>query len=367
MIRIIYHPDCLKHNIANHPESAARLEAVYSHILNSGYEVVTPEKATLEQVGYNHTSRHIEEVRRHCEMNISLDADTPVCADSFDAALLAAGGAICAVDHAINEKSFAFALIRPPGHHALSDRSMGFCLFNNIAIAAQYAKEVYGLSRILIIDWDVHHGNGTQASFYDDSDVLYFSTHHYPHYPGTGWIDEVGEGDGEGYTVNVPLQSGCGDEEYTAAFAQVLVPIALQFKPQLILISAGFDAHAQDPFGGMNVSTTGFGTLAGIVSDIAQKCGAQVAAVLEGGYNPAALAESVMEVSNTFDHKSAENSHITIEDHAMLDILYESIDERISEIIDVQKGYWPSNIHFRNGNMTCSTFILTAHTHGYNS
>ena len=340
MTCIIYHPDCLKHNTGNHPESAARLEAVYSHILNSGYEVVTPEKATLEQIGYNHTPRHIDEVRRHCEMNVSLDADTPVCTDSFNAALLAAGGAICAVDHAINEKSFAFALIRPPGHHALSNRSMGFCLFNNVAIAAQYAKKVYGLSRILIIDWDVHHGNGTQASFYDDSEVLYFSTHHYPHYPGTGWIDEVGEGDGEGFTVNVPLQTGCGDEEYVAVFAHVLMPIALQFKPQLILISAGFDAHAHDPLGGMNVSTAGFGILAGIVSGIAKTCGAQVAAVLEGGYNPAALAESVGEVCNIFDNDKTIDYKSMIEKHTISDVSCGSINERIAEIIGVQKEYW---------------------------
>lgn len=340
MTYIIYHPDCLKHNTGNHPESAARLEAVYSHILNSGYEVVTPEKATFEQIGYNHTSRHIEEVHRHCEMEIPLDADTHVCTDSFDAALFAAGGAISAVDYAINEKSFAFALIRPPGHHTLSDRSMGFCLFNNVAISAQYAKKTYGLSRILIIDWDVHHGNGTQASFYDDSDVLYFSIHHYPYFPGTGWIDEVGEGDGKGYTVNVPLQAGCGDEGYVAAFAQVLVPIALQFEPQLILISAGFDAHAHDPLGGMKVSTAGFGILAGIVSDIAKTCGAQVAAVLEGGYNPAALAESVGKVCNVFDNENAKNNGITIEKHAISDIPYGSINERIGEIIDVQKEYW---------------------------
>jgi len=302
MIYIIYHPDCLKHNTGNHPESAARLEAVYSHIINRGYEVVVPEKATLEQIGYNHTTKHIEEVRRHCEMKIPLDADTPVCADSFDAALFAAGGAICAVDYAINEKSFAFALIRPPGHHALSSRSMGFCLFNNIAIAAKHAKTIYGLRRILIIDWDVHHGNGTQASFYDDSDVLYFSIHNYPYYPGTGGIDEVGSKAAKGYTINVPLPAGCGDDEYTVAFTQVLAPIALQFKPQLILISAGFDAHANDPLGGMNVSTAGFGILAGIVLDLAKTCGAQVAAILEGGYNSTALAESVGEVCNVFDN-----------------------------------------------------------------
>src|SRR5665648_727633 len=144
MTYIIYYPNCLKHNTGNHPESAARLEAVYSHILNSGYEVVTPKKATLEQIGYNHTSKHIENVRHHCRMELSLDPDTPVCADSFEAALFAAGGAICAVDYAINDKSFAFALIRPPGHHALSSRSMGFCLFNNIAIAAKHAKTIYG-------------------------------------------------------------------------------------------------------------------------------------------------------------------------------------------------------------------------------
>ncbi|HEX29514.1 TPA: histone deacetylase, partial [Candidatus Poribacteria bacterium] len=187
-----------------------------------------------------------------------------------------------------------FCAIRPPGHHALKSRAMGFCLFNNVAIGARYIQRKYGLSKVLIVDWDVHHGNGTQAIFYDDPTALYFSTHQYPFYPGTGSREERGIGKGEGYTVNVPLPAGSGDEEYVRIFEEILRPKAIQFDPDFILISAGFDPYEDDPIGGMRVTPEGFAELTKIVKEIAEECcEGRLVSVLEGGYNLEGLAESV--------------------------------------------------------------------------
>ncbi len=197
-----------------------------------------------------------------------LDADTGLSARSYEIARLAAGGLLEAVDRILNPKSATrnpqsvFAFVRPPGHHAEPNRGMGFCLFNNIAIAAEYAIEKHGLKRILIVDWDLHHGNGTQKAFYDRKDVLFFSSHQYPHYPGTGSFDEVGSGKGEGFTVNAPFPSGFGDAEYLAVYERILRPIALEYKPELVLVSAGFDPYVKDPLGGMEVTGDGFGNIA---------------------------------------------------------------------------------------------------------
>ena len=188
----------------------------------------------------------------------------------------------------------AFCLVRPPGHHAEADRAMGFCLFNNVAIAAQHARKSFGVHRVLIIDWDVHHGNGTQHSFYDDDGVLFFSTHQFPFYPGTGSLRESGRGAGKGYTVNVPLQPGATDGDYARIFADLLEPIADQYQPELVLVSAGFDAHAADPLGGMELSADGFALLCDSVKSIADaQCPGKLVLLLEGGYDLEALAQSV--------------------------------------------------------------------------
>jgi acetoin utilization deacetylase AcuC-like enzyme len=222
-----------------------------------------------------------------------LDPDTPVSPGSVPAALLSAGAALAAVEAAAAGGQ-SFALVRPPGHHAEIDRAMGFCLFNNVAIAAAHARANLGCERVLVIDWDVHHGNGTQHAFYGRRDVLVFNTHRFPFYPGTGSLRELGEGEGEGFNVNVPLPEQMGDGDYAAVFDQLLVPIAERFRPDLVLVSAGFDAHRDDPLGGMGVSDEGFAVLCGKVREIAARHGSGgLAVVLEGGYDLDALGRSV--------------------------------------------------------------------------
>jgi acetoin utilization deacetylase AcuC-like enzyme len=214
---------------------------------------------------------------------------------SFDAALRAAGAAIYAVDQVMSGAAGnAFCAVRPPGHHALRNKAMGFCLFNNVAIAARYVQKKHGLAKVLIVDWDVHHGNGTQAAFYDDPTVLYFGVHQWPFYPGTGAADEKGEGRGLGTTVNVPLPAGSGDREFQRAFEEALEPAARAFRPDFVLISAGFDAHEGDTLGRMKVSTEGYARLTRIVRRIADPSArGRIVSVLEGGYNLDALAASV--------------------------------------------------------------------------
>jgi len=224
----------------------------------------------------------------------SLDADTSVSPRSFDAALLAAGAAITMTAAVVKrEATSAFVLVRPPGHHAEEDHAMGFCLFNNLAIAAAHARAELGVERVLVVDWDVHHGNGTQRAFYDRRDVLFFSLHQFPLYPGSGWVDEVGQGEGVGHTVNVPLPPSSGDADYEAAVREILVPVADTYKPDLVLVSAGFDAHHDDPLAGMNVTDDGFAHLAEAVRSIAERhAQGRLALMLEGGYDLEALGRS---------------------------------------------------------------------------
>nr|QNT35575.1 hypothetical protein HCAOCCDF_00023 [uncultured Methanosarcinales archaeon] len=303
MTFIVYHPDYLLHETGNHPERKERLLAIMRLIEESGINVrkIEPEPASIEQIRYVHDPEYIEKVKYHSEHEIPLDPDTVVCKDSYHAALLAAGGAIRAVNLAMGsgdggDADNAFALLRPPGHHAFPGRGSGFCLFNNIAIGARHAQQS-GRKRVLIVDWDVHHGNGTQLMFYDVPTVFYFSVHQYPHYPGTGSAGETGEGDGRGYTLNVPLPAGSGDAAYIDAFEKILTPAALEFDPDIILVSAGFDAHLDDPLAGMAVTTEGFGKMASIVSSIAGECyGGRLAIMLEGGYDLHALSHSVLAV-----------------------------------------------------------------------
>jgi acetoin utilization deacetylase AcuC-like enzyme len=305
MTFIVYHPDYLLHETGNHPERKERLLAIMRLIKESGINVrkIEPETASTEQIRYVHDPDYIEKVKYHSEHEIPLDPDTVVCKDSYHAAMLAAGGAIRAVDLAMgggdggaNDADNAFALLRPPGQHAFPGRGSGFCIFNNIAIGARHAQRK-GCKRVLIVDWDVHHGNGTQHIFYDDPSVFYFSVHQYPHYPGTGSSGETGEGDGSGYTLNVPLPAGSGDAAYIDAFEKILTPTALEFNPDIVLVSAGFDAHLDDPLAGMAVTTAGFKNMASIVSSIAWECcGGRIAIMLEGGYNLHALSHSVLAV-----------------------------------------------------------------------
>jgi len=297
MTAIVYHPDYLLHDTGHHPERKERLIAIMQLIEETGIDLrkIKPEPASIEEIRYVHDPDYITKVKEYSEREIPLDPDTVVCKDSYHAALLAAGGMIRAVDLAADGEN-AFALVRPPGHHALPDRGMGFCLFNNIAIGARHAQKI-GYDRVLIVDWDVHHGSGTQQIFYDDPSVFYFSVHQYPHYPGTGSSDETGSGAGQGYTLNVPLPAGSGDAEYTRAFEEILMPAAIGFDPDIVLVSAGFDAHIDDPLAGMAVTTGGFREMASIVCSIADRCcEGRLAITLEGGYDLHSLSHSVVGV-----------------------------------------------------------------------
>ncbi|HXV80876.1 MAG TPA: histone deacetylase, partial [Candidatus Binatia bacterium] len=206
---------------------------------------------------------------------------------------------------AAGEAQNGFALVRPPGHHALRNRAMGFCLFNTIAIGAQHLKQTYHAKRIMIMDWDVHHGNGTQDSFYEDPSVLFISTHQFPYYPGTGALYEVGTNAGEGYTLNIPLPAGCGDAEYLRVFCDVVLPAAKKFEPEWLLVSAGFDPHRHDPLGGMNLTEPGFAGMARLLLQLAdQYAGGKIAFLLEGGYDLAALTRSVAAVLEVMQQDS---------------------------------------------------------------
>jgi acetoin utilization deacetylase AcuC-like enzyme len=293
-----------------HPERPERITTLLGpieHIQRSGLKRLPPRLATPEEITLIHDSSHVGRVAATAQQErFSFDADTPVSAQSYATAMLATGGLLTLID-AVMEREIdnGFALVRPPGHHAERNRPMGFCLFNSAAIGAQYLRERFGLTRVLVMDWDVHHGNGTQHSFYDDSGVLYVSTHQYPFYPGTGALDEVGQGQGEGYTLNLPLSAGCGDAEYQEVFEFVIDPICRQFNPEFVLISAGFDAHVRDPLGGMEVTEAGFGIMARILLRVAQeKAQGRCVALLEGGYDLEGLQKSVLRV---IDEMGGEN------------------------------------------------------------
>jgi acetoin utilization deacetylase AcuC-like enzyme len=299
---LVYHPAYLEHDMgAGHPESPTRLRAIMQQLEQSGtltrVTKIEPRKAEDEWITQIHTPSYVASLNRLAPTSgrVSLDPDTSMSAGSLRAAYLAAGGVLAGVDAImVGQVDHVFCAVRPPGHHAEAGRAMGFCLFNNVAIAARYVRKKYGLSRVLIVDWDVHHGNGTQHSFEDDPSVLFFSTHQYPHYPGTGRADERGKGAGEGFTINVPMEAGEGDEAYRAIFLKALVPAADAFKPEFVIISAGFDAHKDDPLASMGLTEAGYADLTGIVAGIARRhAKGRVLSSLEGGYNLAALAVSV--------------------------------------------------------------------------
>ena len=293
---IIWDKAFAEHDTGDHPEGADRISTMIDHLRGTdlwpGLTVVKPETATESDILLVHTRRHLELIKRAAEgAGTWIDADTHVSPRSYETALLSAGGAIAAT-RLWDRGLVPFALIRPPGHHATPDRAMGFCLFNNIAVAAAKLLEE-GCERVAIVDWDVHHGNGTQAAFYDEPRVLFVSMHQWPHYPGSGFFSECGEGAGEGYTVNLPLPAGSGDGDYSLAFQEVVEPIVTQFAPQAILVSAGQDIHSDDPLGAMDVTDGGFGIMALRCLRLARELsGERLAFVLEGGYDREASARS---------------------------------------------------------------------------
>jgi acetoin utilization deacetylase AcuC-like enzyme len=278
-----------------HPERPQRIEVLLGSILERpGLCRIEPRVASPEELTLVHDEGHFANVARTRQLSsYAFDPDTPVSQRSFDIACLAAGGLLELIDEVMAARlRNGFAFVRPPGHHAERNRAMGFCLFNNVAIAAAYLRRRYGLHRVLVVDWDVHHGNGTQHIFDDDPEIMYVSTHRYPFYPGTGAVDEVGSGDGTGFTVNIPFPGGFGDAEYEDAFRSVVEPIAAQYEPQFVLISAGFDAHLHDPLGGMGVTEEGFAVMARSLIGIADRLASgRCVAVLEGGYDLRALRD----------------------------------------------------------------------------
>lgn len=298
---LIYDPKYLNHDTGRHPENADRIRVILD-ALESDQEVwqrlslVSPGAASYEDVARCHDPRLVERVRNLCERGMPfIDLDTAICPESFDAALLAAGAATTAVDLVMTgQADNVFALVRPPGHHATARSAMGFCLLNNAAIGARYAQAKYFLERVLIIDWDVHHGNGTQEIFYSDPTVFYFSTHQYPYYPGSGSASERGEGKGEGYTLNVPLSAGTPARAHREAFQEALKKIERTFQPDLIIISAGFDSRRGDPLGGLMLEDEDFAEMTKEVLDMADRYAmGRLISILEGGYNLRALGQTV--------------------------------------------------------------------------
>ncbi len=325
-----------------HPESPKRLEVAYAMLeepdMAGRFLEVPVRRAEEEELLLIHSPEYVDLVASTEGKDFtSLDPDTATSAGSYEAALLAAGGLCQSISMVISgELDNAFALVRPPGHHAEQGRAMGFCLFNNVAIGAKYAQKFHDLKRVLVADWDLHHGNGTQHSFEQDPSILYFSTHQYPYYPGTGAFGQVGTGEGEGFTVNVPLSVNHGDGEYVGIFEKILKPIALEFNPELILVSAGFDIHEDDPLGGMLVTPDGFAGLIRSLMDMADACcGGRVVLTLEGGYDLEGLRNSVKAVLKELAGLSETRTE---------DIISRGNQERLdavaNEVIQVHGRYW---------------------------
>jgi acetoin utilization deacetylase AcuC-like enzyme len=301
-VSLIYDHQYLQHDTGmHHPESAKRLEAILrtlEHSLVGGrLQRVEPTPARREDLVRCHREDLVDHVKQLCEGDERfIDVDTRISRESYDVALLAAGGAVAAVDEVMKEEGGrAFCLVRPPGHHATIDHAMGFCLFNNVAVAARYAQAKYGMERVLLVDWDVHHGNGTQDIFWSDPSVFYFSTHQYPFYPGTGSSSERGGGRGQGFTLNIPLREGTSAQDHRQSFVDGLHAIGLKFHPDLVIVSAGFDSRRGDLLGGLMLEDSDFAEMTKDLLRIAENHSAgRLIGILEGGYNLDLLGTSVL-------------------------------------------------------------------------
>jgi histone deacetylase 6 len=318
-----------------HPEHPGRLSAIWKRLNDEGLagrcRRVPAREATLEELLEIHTPEHVERVEATTQRDFAqLDPDTYTSRESARSARLGAGGLVDLGEQVLSGAlTNGFALLRPPGHHAEAERAMGFCLFNNVAIATQAARRS-GIRRVAIVDWDLHHGNGTQHSFERDPDLLYFSTHQYPFYPGTGAIREVGEGDARGHMVNVAWPAGMGDAEYLAAFDRVLLPIARAFEPELVLVSCGFDAAEGDLLGGMRVSANGYAALTEKVISLA---GGRIVLALEGGYNLDAIAAAAAACLRVLLGEVAPDIHTGPPN---------PVAERvIQDVLDAHRPFWP--------------------------
>lgn len=295
---IFYDPIFLRHDTGNHPECADRLKAIIPALKSAPFsdrlEWITATPASVEQIEAVHDPDYIRFVEKKCaDGSGSLDADTTICPDSWLAAITAAGALTGAVDHVIGKSdATAFCPVRPPGHHAEKSRAMGFCLFNNVAIGVRHAQKAHSVKRAAIIDFDVHHGNGSQNAFYDDPSLFFISLHQEDHYPGTGLESERGGAGAEGTNMNIPMQSGAGDVEFYQKFDEQIIPALIKFEPEIIFISAGFDAHIDDPLAGLSITTEGYATITKKILDFASP--RPLISTLEGGYNLEALKDSVL-------------------------------------------------------------------------
>lgn len=326
-------------NGMGHPESPERLLAIIEMLKTTKLleEVVRvePRDATRDEVTLVHDPKYFDLIAStRGKPRVFLDPDTSTCPVSFNAAVRAVGGMLSSIESVLKgEVDIAFPLVRPPGHHAERERAMGFCLFNNVAVGGAYLVRVKGFERVLVVDWDVHHGNGTQNMFYSSSEVLYFSTHQYPYYPGTGGINEVGKEDGAGYTVNVPLPAGMGDKEYIRIFSEILGPVIDQYKPQFILVSAGFDTYFEDPLGGMRVTPQGFAQMTRFLKESAEKhCDGKMVLILEGGYNLEGLWLSTKEVMEELLEKKR-TDYGSLEEKTKADQIIENVKK-------IQSQFW---------------------------
>jgi len=342
---IVKHPIYLEHKTEIfHPESPQRLQSIYSMLETKDFGEklveVPPRFATLDELLLVHDAHYVDRVLDTAEKpRVRFDPDTVTSPKTYKAAWMAVGGVMEAIRAVFAGKiRNGFALIRPPGHHALRDRAMGFCIFNNVAIGARYALKAHHLQRVLIVDWDLHHGNGIQSIFYDDPQALYFSIHRHPFYPWTGGMEEVGEGPGRGYTVNVPLEQGCSNSEYGNALRHLLWPIARLYRPELILVAAGFDIHHSDPLRSMNLTEAGFARMTDLLLQMASElCGGRLVLALEGGYNSEALCDSVAMVLWELIGQSVINRR---EMEQVEDAQYGHIAQLIDRVKEIQREYW---------------------------
>jgi len=292
------HPASLEHDTGAHPERPDRIRALEAALAERdwlGYEVTEAPAASEEQLLRVHPRRHVESVREHCARGMPFDLDTPASPGSWDAALRAAGAA-CALAEALLETDAptGFCGVRPPGHHAEAGRAMGFCLFSTVAVAARHALDALGAERVMVLDWDVHHGNGTNAIFRSAPEVLFASIHQWPFYPGSGALSDAGSGAGEGCSINLPVPAGAGEEEWLGYVEHIVLPVARDYRPDLVLVSAGFDAHRADPLAECRLEAVSFAHMARHARALGDDLGVPVGAVLEGGYDLGALTSSAM-------------------------------------------------------------------------
>lgn len=345
-----------------HPESPARLVAIDKRLksmaLTGTFKQLAPRAASEDEISVVHSPAYIEVLKEGAEEAqaskriIPIDPDTFMSAKTYETAKLAAGAGLVGVEAVSSrEHDSSFIAVRPPGHHALSDKPMGFCLFNNIAIAARHAQKKLNAKRVLIIDWDVHHGNGTQAMFYDDPSVLFCSLHQYPFWPpDSGWYMDDGKGEGKGFNMNIPLPDGTGDRGYFAAFDQLIKPVCAEYAPDVIMLSAGYDAHELDPLAQQRVTTLGFAMLSQRLADLRDMTGAKLICFLEGGYNPQSMSESALATMQILNAETAEQSAIVQTSYVIpaaagekpinQDKSPDKVDERIQDVRKHFSKYW---------------------------